>query len=116
MISREVRGIEPITAAGALALTASLVSPGRWPLRPSTAALPAAGSRGIKQLNFEITRNTDNVLFARCRSRHISTQADTWSTLRASIKQAARAYCFQQPKHRNRIRLHIVRDEMFALR
>lgn len=51
---------------------------------------------------------------AECLTLAIFTQADTWSDLRAHVKEAVRAYHFDRPTP-DSVRLHLVRDEMFAV-
>lgn len=45
----------------------------------------------------------------------IFTEANTWDELRANVRGAVKADFFDQPEPTN-IRLHLVKDEMLALR
>ena len=49
-----------------------------------------------------------------CLSQDIFTQGDTWDELRANVREAVRAYFFDQSKP-TAIRLHLVRDEVLAV-
>ena len=44
--------------------------------------------------------------------RHLH-QADNWGELRTNVQEAVTAYFFDQPKP-EKIRLHLVRDEVLA--
>jgi len=69
----------------------------------------------VKELVFEITQEADGGYCAECLTENIFTQADSWEQLRASIKDAVAAFYFDQPGPAN-VRLHLVRDEVLALR
>ena len=68
----------------------------------------------MNELVFEVTQDADGGFSAECLSESIFTQADTWDELRANVREAVEAFYFDGPKP-GRIRLHLVRDEMFAL-
>jgi len=68
----------------------------------------------VNELVFEVTQDADGGFSAECLSESIFTQADTWDELRANVREAVEAFYFDGPKP-GRIRLHLVRDEMFAL-
>jgi predicted RNase H-like HicB family nuclease len=68
----------------------------------------------VNELVFEVTQDEDGGFSAECLSESIFTQADTWDELRANAREAVEAFYFDGPKP-GRIRLHLVRDEMFAL-
>ena len=70
--------------------------------------------RGMSELGFEVTQEEDGGFCAECLSEHIFTQADSWDTLRGQVQEAVRAYYFDQPEVPERIRLHLVRDELRA--
>ncbi len=63
---------------------------------------------------FEITQEADGGFCAECLTESIFTQGDTWDELRANVKEAVQAFYFDRPKPAD-IRLHLVRDEVFAL-
>jgi hypothetical protein len=53
---------------------------------------------------------------AECLTEPIVTQGDSWEALREAANEAVRGYFFDAPeKLPARIRLHLVRDESFAL-
>lgn len=67
----------------------------------------------MDELVFEVTQEADGGFCAECLTQSIFTQADSWEELRANVKEAVAAYYFDQPKPAN-IRLHLIRDEVFA--
>ena len=69
----------------------------------------------MSELVFEVTQEADGGFCAECLTEAIFTQGDTWEQLRDNVRQAVRAYHFDQPKnHPSSIRLHLVRDEILA--
>lgn len=60
-----------------------------------------------------VTQEGDGGYVAEGLEFDIFTQADTWDELRSNAKEAVDAYFFDQPKP-DRIRLHLVRDEVLA--
>lgn len=69
----------------------------------------------MKEVVFEITQEADGGYCAECLTENIFTQGDSWEQLRANVKDAVAAFYFDQPSP-DRVRLHLVRDEMLALR
>jgi predicted RNase H-like HicB family nuclease len=69
----------------------------------------------VKELVFEITQEADGGYCAECLTENIFTQGDSWDQLRANVKDAVAAFYFDRarPDH---VRLHLVRDEVLALR
>ena len=67
----------------------------------------------MKELVFEVIQEEDGGYCAECLSENIFTQGDTWDELRANVKEAVRAFFFDQQAP-ERIRLHLVRDEVLA--
>jgi len=63
------------------------------------------------EIVFSVMQEEDEGFVAECLSHDIFTQGDTWSQLRANVQEAVNAYFFDQPKP-DRIRLHLVRDEV----
>jgi predicted RNase H-like HicB family nuclease len=68
---------------------------------------------GMAELVFEVTQEADGGYCAECLTLDIFTQADSWEELRANVRKVVRAYFFDGgiPE---RIRLHLVRDEVLA--
>ena len=62
---------------------------------------------------FEVTQEADGGYVAECLTESIFTQADTWSQLRDHVLDAVRAHCFDRLLPQ-RVRLHLVRDELLA--
>ncbi len=62
---------------------------------------------------FEVTQEADGGYCAECLTHDIFTQADTWDELRANVREAVRAY-FVDTGGPERIRLHLVRDEILT--
>jgi hypothetical protein len=69
----------------------------------------------VTELVFEITQEADGGYCAECLTENIFTQGDTWEQLRGNVKEAVAAVYFDGPSP-DRVRLHLVRDEMLALR
>lgn len=69
----------------------------------------------MKELIFEVTQEDDGGFVAECLTESIFTQADTWEQLRLHVKEAVEAFCFDRPVPEG-IRLHLVRDEVVALK
>jgi len=63
---------------------------------------------------FEVTQEADVGFCAECLTESIFTQGDTWDELRANVKEAVEAFYFDRPRPAG-IRLHLIRDEAFAL-
>ena len=67
------------------------------------------------ELLFEVTQEADGGYCAECLTENIFTQGDTWDDLRANVKEAVAAFYFDR-EGPDVVRLHLVRDEMLALR
>ena len=67
----------------------------------------------MSEIVFEVTQEADGGFVAECLTESIFTQADTWEQLREEVKDAVSGYFFDRPKP-ERIRLHLVRDEVLA--
>jgi predicted RNase H-like HicB family nuclease len=68
----------------------------------------------LSELVFEVTEEAEGGYSAECLTESIVTQGDSWEDLRANVKDAVEAYFFDGTKPQS-IRLHLVRDEVFAL-
>jgi predicted RNase H-like HicB family nuclease len=68
----------------------------------------------MSELVFEVTQEEDGGFCAECLSENIFTQGDTWEAVRKNVQEAVRAYYFDQLQAPQRIRLHLVRDELLA--
>ena len=68
----------------------------------------------MNEIVFEVTQEADGGYCAECLTESIFTQADTWNELRENVREAVEAFYFDRPKPAS-VRLHLVRDEMFAL-
>ncbi len=67
------------------------------------------------ELVFEITEEADGGFCAECLTDGIVTEGDSWEELRANVREAVRAFYFDTPeKVPEMIRLHLVRNEVFA--
>ena len=69
----------------------------------------------MEELIFEVTQEADGGYVAECLTENIFTQGESWEELRANVKEAVSAFFFDQTQP-ERVRLHLVRDEMLALR
>jgi predicted RNase H-like HicB family nuclease len=68
----------------------------------------------MKELVFEVTQEDDGGFCAECLTENIFTQGDTWEDLRRNVQEAVRGFFFDKPSAAQRIRLRLVRDEVFA--
>jgi predicted RNase H-like HicB family nuclease len=66
------------------------------------------------EIVFTVTLENDGGYVAECLSHDIFTQGNTWDELRANVREAVTAFFFDQPKPAS-VRLHLVRDELFAV-
>lgn len=68
----------------------------------------------MTELVFEVVQEGDGGYCAECLTENIFTEGDTWDELRQNVREATAAYFFdkQQPE---RIRLHLVRDEVLSV-
>jgi hypothetical protein len=62
----------------------------------------------VTELVFEVTEDSEGGCTAECLTENIFTQGDSWD-------EAVAAFYFDKPSP-DRVRLHLIRDEMFALR
>ena len=67
----------------------------------------------MTELVFEVSQEADGGFCAECLTADIFTQGDTWDELRENVRQAVQAFYFDGGVP-DRIRLHLVRDEMLA--
>lgn len=76
--------------------------------------IPEARMHVMNELVFEVTQDTDAGFCAECLTESIFTQGDTWEQLRDNVREAVRAFYFDQTNIPSSIRLHLVRDEVLA--
>ena len=67
----------------------------------------------MHELVFDVTQEADGGYVAEALGESIITEADTWDELRTNVREAVRAFYFDQPAPK-RLRLHLVRDEVLA--
>ncbi len=67
----------------------------------------------MNEIIFEVTQESDGGFVAECLTESIFTEADTWNKLRQNVQDAVEGYFFDSDKP-DRIRLHLVRDEVLA--
>lgn len=67
----------------------------------------------MNEIIFEVNQEADGGFVAECLTESIFTQGDTWEELRRQVRDAVEGYFFDQAKPAS-IRLHFVRDEVFA--
>ena len=69
----------------------------------------------MPELVFEVTQEPDGGFCAECLTADIFTQGNNWDELRSNVREAVRVFYFDtEPPEQ--IRLHLVRDEMLAVR
>jgi hypothetical protein len=66
------------------------------------------------ELVFEVLQEQDGGFVAECLSESIITEADSWEELRKNVKEAVSAFFFDDTPPA-RVRLHLVRDEVFTV-
>jgi hypothetical protein len=71
--------------------------------------------KSFNEIVFEVTQEEDGGFVAECMNEDIFTQADSWVDLRQNVKEAVSAFYFDQTGPSS-IRLHLVRDELLALK
>ena len=69
----------------------------------------------MAEIVFRVTQEAEGGYSAECLTVDIFTQAETWDELRTNVAEAAKAYYFDEPVP-DSVRLHLVRDELLALR
>lgn len=67
----------------------------------------------MHEIVFEVTQEEDGGFIAEALDADIYTQANSWTELRANVREAVSAYCFDQPAV-SAIRLHFVRSELLT--
>lgn len=78
------------------------------------AGLMPYDKRMASELVFEVVQESDGGYCAECLTESIFTEADTWDELRNNVLEATAAYYFDRPRP-ERIRLHLVRDEILRV-
>ena len=64
---------------------------------------------------FEVSQEPDGGFVAECLGEDIFTQADSWEELRRNVKEAVAAYYYDSTPPKS-VRLHLVRDELLAIK
>ena len=67
----------------------------------------------MPELVFEVVQEADGGYCAKCLTENIFTEGSTWDELRKNAVEATAAFFFDRPLPQ-RIRLHLVRDEVLA--
>jgi predicted RNase H-like HicB family nuclease len=68
----------------------------------------------MTELVFEVVQEADGGYCAECLTENIFTQGETWDELRRNALEAVTAYFFDGVALQ-RIRLHLVRDEVLSV-
>ncbi len=68
----------------------------------------------MPELVFEVVQDADGGYRAECLTESIFTEGDTWDELRKNVLEATVAFFFDRPRP-DRIRLHLVRDEILSV-
>lgn len=68
----------------------------------------------MADLVFEAVQEADGGYCAECLTENIFTEGDSWDELRSNVIDATAAFFLDQPRP-NRIRLHLVRDEVLSI-
>jgi len=67
----------------------------------------------MRELVFEVMQEADGGFVAEALGESIITEGDSWEQLRENVREATRAFFFDQPAPSS-IRLHLVRDEVLV--
>jgi len=70
--------------------------------------------RRMPELVFEVVQEPDGGYCAECITENIFTEGDTWDELRKNVLEATATFFFDRPRP-ERIRLHLVRDEILSV-
>ncbi len=65
------------------------------------------------EIVFSVCQESDGGFVAECLSHDIFTEGDSWDELRANVQEAVNAFFYDNTRP-DRIRLHLVRDEVLA--
>ena len=68
----------------------------------------------MAELVFEVVQESDGGYCAECLTESIFTEGDTWDELRKNVLEATSAFFFDRPRP-ERVRLHLVRDEVLLV-
>lgn len=68
----------------------------------------------MTELVFEVLQESDGGYSAECLTESIFTEGDTWDELRKNVLEATSAFYFDRPGPQ-RVRLHLVRDEVLSV-
>lgn len=68
----------------------------------------------MTELVFEVVQEADGGYCAECLNENIFTQGDTWDELRQNVLEAVTAFFFDGTAPQ-RVRLHLVRDEVVSV-
>jgi predicted RNase H-like HicB family nuclease len=68
----------------------------------------------MPELVFEVVQEADGGYCAECLTENIFTQGDTWDELRKNVVEATAGFFFDRSRP-DRIRLHLVRDEILSV-
>jgi hypothetical protein len=63
---------------------------------------------------FEVVQEADGGYCAECLTENIFTEGDRWNELSNNVVEATAAFFFDRPRPQ-RIRLHLVRDEILSV-
>ena len=81
-------------------------------IHPSCELMPYHGR--MAELVFEVVQESDGGYCAECLTESIFTEGDTWDELRKNVLEATSAFFFDRPRP-ERVRLHLVRDEVLLV-
>jgi hypothetical protein len=68
----------------------------------------------MSELVFEVVQESGGGYCAECLTESIFTEGDTWDELRNNVVETTAAFFFDRPRP-DRIRLHLVRDEILSV-
>ena len=68
----------------------------------------------MDEIIFQVNQDIDGGFTADCLTQAICTQAHNWEDLRRNVKKAVAAFYFGRARRPERVRLHLVRDEVMV--
>ncbi len=71
-------------------------------------------AQNANELVFKVTQEEDGGFVAECLTESIVTQGDTWQKLREMVRDAVEGHFFDKAQP-EKIRLHLVRDELISM-
>ena len=76
--------------------------------------IPREFEKSKRAAPFEVVQEADGGYCAECLTENLFTDGDSWEQLRENVLEATTAFFFDGPRP-ERVRLHLVRDEILSV-